>query len=120
MGELEEKLNSILSSPKDMEKIMDMARSLSGSLGKQEEKSREQKSPLPFGDIDPKMIGLMTRLMREYNTKEHDKTALLCAMKPYVREENRQALDKAGSILKLTQLAKIALGEFGGRENEQV
>lgn len=119
MGELEEKLNSILSSPKDMEKIMDMARSLSGSMGKQEEKKQEQKATLPFGDIDPKMIGLMTRLMREYNTKEHDKTALLSAMKPYVRAENRDALDKAGSVLKMTQLAKIALSELGGRENDK-
>ena len=116
MGELEEKLNSILSSPKDMEKIMDMARSLSGSIGKTEEKKQEAKASLPFGDIDPKMIGLMTRLMREYNTKEHDKTALLSAMKPYVKQENRDALDKAGSVLKITQLAKIALSEFGGGE----
>ena len=114
MGDFEEKLNGILSSPREMEKIMDIARSLSQSAPKTAEKQTEPK--LSFGDIDPKMIGLMGRLMKEYNTNEGDKTALLSAIKPYVREENRAAIDKAGGVLKLTKLAKIAFTEFGGFE----
>ena len=111
MSEFEEKLNSILSDPESMGKIMDLARGLTGS---------KEEPKLPFGDIDPKMIGIMTRLMKEYNTTESDKTALLSAMKPYVKSENREALDKAGSVLKMTRLAKIALTEFGGVRDEQV
>ena len=95
---------------------MDMARGLTGAIPKKE----EPKNTLPFGEIDPKMIGIMTRLMKEYNTTKSDKTALLSAMKPYVRQENRDALDKAGSVLKMTRLAKIAFTEFGGRDDEQV
>ena len=120
MGELEEKLNSILSSPDEMAKIMDMAKSLSVNFApKDEPKKEEGKLPL-FGDIDPKMIGVMTRLLTEYNTTRSDKTALLSAMKPYVREQNRDALDKAGDILKMTKLAKIAMTELGGIKGEQV
>lgn len=115
MGEFEEKLNSILSSPKDMEKIMDIARGLSSSIPKAKEAPKDI-----FGEIDPKMIGLMTRLMKEYTTTQSDKTALLSAMKPYVKSENRQALDKAGEILKISRIAKIAFSEFGGSDNEQV
>ena len=114
MGELEDKLNSILSSPKDMEKIMNIARSLSGSADKTGEKKDAPK--LPFGDVDPKMLGVMTRLMKEYNTTQSDKTALLSAMKPYIKAESRDALDKAGNILKITRLAKIAFSEFGGND----
>ena len=114
MGEFEEKLNSILSSPKDMEKIMEIARGLSGDKPKNEEKK------LPFGEIDPKMLGVMTRLMKEYTTTKSDKTALLSAMKPYIKAENRGALDKAGEILKLTRIAKVAFSEFGGNRDEQV
>ena len=46
MGEFEEKLNSILSSPEDMEKIMNLARSLSSSAGNQDgrkDQDREEK-----------------------------------------------------------------------------
>lgn len=116
MGELEEKLNSILSSPKDMEKIMEIARGLSGAAPKQE----EAKTKPPFGELDPKMLGVMTRLMKEYTTTKSDKTALLSAMKPYVKSENRGALDKANEILKLTRIAKVAFSEFGGAHDEQV
>ena len=114
MGEFEEKLNSILSSPKDMEKIMEIARGLSGDKPKIEDKK------LPFGELDPKMLGVMTRLMKEYTTTKSDKTALLSAMKPYIKAENRGALDKAGEILKLTRIAKVAFSEFGGNRDEQV
>lgn len=120
MSEFEEKLNTIFSSPEDMKKIIEMARSLSGSIGKQEENKKdiENKKVQLHSEIDPKMLSLITKLVKEYNTKEHNKTALLSAMKPFVQAENRDALDKAGSILKITQLAKIALFELGGGENE--
>ena len=114
MGEFEEKLNSILSSPKDMEKIMEIARGLSG------DKPKNEEIKLPFGEIDPKMLKVMTRLMKEYTTTKSDKTALLSAMKPYIKAENRGALDKAGEILKLTRIAKVAFSEFGGNRDEQV
>ena len=67
MGEFEDKLNSILSSPKDMEKILGLARELSGSLGGGDEQkdtaaaevSPKQQSP----GFDPKLLSLFTRLM---------------------------------------------------------
>lgn len=99
---------------------MGIARSLSETLGNDDESGKREKlsESMPIGELDPKMIGLMTKLIKEYNTKKHDKTALLTAMKPYVKSENRAALDKAGSILKMTQLAKIAFSELGGEKNE--
>lgn len=119
MGELEEKLNSILSSPKDMEKIMGLAKELSGSLGigaGKEEKEPERESPLSgmMGGLDPKMLGMMSRLMGEYSSEKNDKMALVNSLKPYLKEGRRGDLDRAVKIAKIAHIAKIAFSEFGG------
>ncbi|MGM9522351.1 MAG: hypothetical protein ACI3VB_07735 [Oscillospiraceae bacterium] len=122
MGEFEDKLNNILSSPKDMEKILGLARELSGSLGGEKEK---EPDPPPksddglfgsLGNIDPKLIGLISKLMGEYSSSSNDKTALVSSIKPYIREERREALDRAVKIAKLAHIAKIAFSEFSGGE----
>ena len=118
MGEFEEKLNSILSSPKEMEKILGLARELSGSGGEK----AESPPPPPdnsgilggLGDMDPKLFKVMGRLMGEYTNKSSDKADLVTAMKPYVRAERREALDRALKITKIARIAKIAFSELGG------
>jgi hypothetical protein len=124
MSELEDKLNKILSSPADMEKIMGIARSLSGSLGSQTstEASAEGAKTAPdlssitssLKDIDPKIFRLMTRLVGEYSSGKNDKAELLNAIKPYLKEDRRAKVDKAAEIAKLAKLAKVALAEFTG------
>jgi len=120
MGELEEKLNSILSSPAEMEKLMGIARSLAGSAGMSSSAAEAQKnngSPTStvsaLGNIDPKMLGLMTRLATEYSSGKNDKEPLLDAMKPYLREERYGAIDRAAKIAKLAHIARAALNELG-------
>lgn len=119
MSEFEDKLNSILSSPEEMKKIMGVARSISDSLGSGERTSppseANSRSITPsLGDLDPKMLKLMSSLMGEYKSQSNDKTALLKAMKPYLKPERQSALDKAADIVKMAHLAKIALSELGG------
>lgn len=97
---------------------MGIARSLSGSLGVKESTQAEESttsSPLfSLGDLDPKMLGLISHLVKEYKSQEHDKTALLTAMKPYLKPERQSALDKAAGIVKMARLAKTAFGELSG------
>lgn len=134
MSELEEKLNKILSSPAEMEKIMAIARSLSGSLGAQSSGGNPAAGSAPAGaapapdvqgsdlgtiasglkDIDPKIFRLVTRLVNEYTSGKNDKAALLNAIKPYLKEDRRQKIDRAAEIAKLARLAKVALHEFSG------
>ena len=119
MSEFEDKLNSILSSPEEMQKIMGIARSISDSIGSGEQKSAPAESNSPsilssLSELDPKMLKLMSHLMGEYKAPNNDKTALLKAMKPYLKPERHQALDKAADIVKMAHLAKIALSELGG------
>ena len=122
MSEFEDKLNSILSSPEEMEKIMGIARSLSGSLGGNSGSSTDSGSAAPpaadlFSELDPKMLKLLSHLVREYKSPENDKTALITAIKPYLKPERQAALDKASGIVKLAHLARIALGELSGGDD---
>ena len=124
MGEFEEKLNSILGDQQAMGQIMALAQ----SLGKQSSSDQEEKDTAPepaedappdlsqlMGNLDPKMVQLGMRLMREYQQDDGQNTALLQALRPYLREERRGRLDKAVQIAKRSRLLRVALGSLGGK-----
>ena len=124
MGEFEEKLNSILGDQQAMGQIMALAQ----SLGKQSSSDQEEKDTAPepaedappdlsqrLGNLDPKMVPLGMRLMREYQQDDGQNTALLQALRPYLREERRGRLDKAVQIAKMSRLLRVALGSLGGK-----
>lgn len=124
MGEFEEKLNSILGDQQAMGQIMALAQ----SLGKQSPSDQEEKDTVPepaedappdlsqlMGNLDPKMVQLGMRLMREYQQDDGQNTALLQALRPYLREERRGRLDKAVQIAKMSRLLRVALGSLGGK-----
>ena len=115
MSELEDKLNSILSSPESMEKIMEMAKQfgLGGGESKQAETKRAAHSASPFGDLDPNMLSMLTAAMHQY-TAPSGNSGLLEAVKPYLREERAQKLDKAMGMVKLMKVARTVLPEMGG------
>ncbi|MCR4614547.1 MAG: hypothetical protein K5756_00140 [Clostridiales bacterium] len=124
MGELEDKINSILSSPEEMEKIMGLARSLSESgLGDSIQKNDEGKPDPPgmdpsslFGGVDPKMLGMMRRLMGASNRLSNEKTAVLRSIKPFLKKERREKLERASELARIAKLSKTALGEIPGGE----
>lgn len=124
MGEFEEKLNSILGDQQAMGQIMALAQ----SLGKQSSSDQEEKDTAPepaedappdlsqlMGNLDPQMVQLGMRLMREYQQDDGQNTALLQALRPYLREERRGRLDKAVQIAKMSRLLRVALGSLGGK-----
>lgn len=124
MGEFEEKLNSILGDQQAMGQIMALAQ----SLGKQSSSDQEEKDTAPepaedappdlsqlMGNLDPKMVQLGMRLMREYQQDDGQNTTLLQALRPYLREERRGRLDKAVQIAKMSRLLRVALGSLGGK-----
>lgn len=123
MSELEDKINNILSSPAEMEKIMGIARSLSGSLGgsPQGEGTALAAQPAPhlagitstLKEIDPIIFRLATRLVNEYTTGKNDTVALLNTVKPYLKEDQREIINRATEIAKL---ARGVLREFSGGE----
>lgn len=130
MGEFEEKLNSILGDQQAMGQIMALAQSLGKSSpqeGEREEgpppqQSSENSPDLSqiMGSLDPKMVQLGMRLMKEYQQDDRQNTALLQALRPYLREERRGRLDKAVQIAKMSRLLRVALGSLGKGEDTLV
>ncbi len=113
MGELEDQLNSILSDPKQMEQIAGLARSLMGGGAGPESPG----TPAP-GDpgIDPGLLKKLTRAMKDGGGGREQ--ALLKAMQPYLSEKRRGKLDRALRLAKLARIARLAMGETGGGDDQ--
>ncbi len=113
MSDWEEKLNSILGSPENMAKIMEMARSL-GLGGDKAPEPEPEPEPDPGPGLDPKMLSMLTRLMGEFrNSNGSEQAAVLSALKPYLKPDRGEKIDRALKIARLAKVAKIAFAEFG-------
>ena len=126
VGEFEEKLNSILGDQQAMGQIMALAQSLGKQSASSQEEGEDHERPEPaqdapsdlsqlMGSLDPKMVQLGMRLLQEYQQDDGQNTALLQALRPYLREERRSRLDKAVQIAKMSRLLRVALGSLGGK-----
>ena len=144
MAEFEEKLNAILSNPEAMGQIMSLAQSLSGgkgagpapdpASGPASEVPREAPVPdsppgnLPgpfsepalLGSLDPSLLQLGTRLLREYQGEDSRNTALLMALKPFLKEEKQERLDRAIQAARIIRLIRVGLGALGRKEEGHV
>jgi len=69
------------------------------------------------GGLDPRLLTLASRVMQEYNAEDDGRTALLNALRPYVKEKRYAKLDKAIQIAKLSRLIRVALDVFKGGDH---
>lgn len=114
MSELEDMISHVLNDPKQMEMINDLAKSL---MGGQEDAGAGKFSAPAMPDIDPAMLGRITRLMQAGGSENRNERALLEAMKPYLSEKRRDKMDRAMRLAKLARIAGLAMGEMGGKED---
>ena len=127
-GGFEEKLNTILNDRQAMGQIMALAQSLSGTEGNTELDSGPEKetgyvpveesgqepgsSGLNLEGVDPALINLGMSLLAEYNRKDERAEALLRALRPYLRPERWQRVDRAVSVARLSRVATALLRSF--------
>lgn len=115
MSEFEDRLNSILNDPEQMDKIANMAKSLMGGDGTTANPAQAVPAQ-PFDGLDAGMLQGIRKIMSGMNSTQVDeKTALLEAMKPYLGEKRRAKMEKAMKLAKMARLAELAFGEFGGK-----
>lgn len=126
MAEFEEKLNAILNDPQAMGQILSAAKALSG----QEEgpPPADPETPLPeepagdplsaLGQLDPRLLQVGMRLLSEYTGSDDRKTALLEALKPFLRPERRAKVDQAVKIARLSRVIRTAFQLFQERREE--
>lgn len=112
MSDFEDRLNSILNDPAQMDRIAAMAKSLIGGEGGTAQ-APKQSMPMDLPD--------MGRLMSAFGSGggTDNKRALLEAMKPYLAPHRREKLDRAMKLAKMIGMAEAAFGLFGG-DNAQI
>lgn len=62
-----------------------------------------------FPDIDPKLISIALRVFSEYSAQDDEKTALLSALKPFLKAERLVKMEKAEKISRLSRVIRVAL-----------
>ena len=139
MAEFEDQLNAILGNQEAMGQIMALARSLSGGPQERGEEPAEgvpeggeagaapalPGGPTPdlsalLGELDPRMLQIGMQVLREVQNTQDRSTALLNALRPFLREERQARLDRALQIARAVKLVRVALGAVKGKEGERV
>ena len=126
MSEFDDKLNALLSDPDSMAQIMQLAQSLSGGGGPAASASPPSPPPPPppaggdplsslLGGMDPKLLMRLLPLIQELG-RDSDSNArqLLTALRPYLRPERQDRVERALQLARLIHLGKQFLSGWEG------
>jgi len=136
MAEFNETLNGLLSNPDAMAQIMQLAQSLEGSISSPEEprsspqpsspppappaSSPQDRSPLSgdllsslTGGMDPSLLLKLLPLVQEMGQDSHARQ-LLYALRPYLKPERQEKVERALQLAKLFHVGRKFLKEWGG------
>lgn len=134
MAEFDDKLNSILGNPDAMSQIMQLAQSLSGpgpgseSPPPQSPPPHQTAAPPPpgggdlfsslsslAGGTDPKFLSRLLPLIQELGgQRDSNARALLYALRPYLKEEKQDKVERALQLARLFHLGKKFLSGWEG------
>ena len=123
MSEWEDKLNTLISDPDAMAQVMQMAQSLSQQMGASggvasssggptaaADASPPQELSSLLGGIDPALIQRLLPLLSQMNRAESSETtAFLLALRPFLKPERRDKVERAAQLARLIHLAKLFL-----------
>ena len=136
MAEFEDQLNSLLSNPDAMAQIMQLAQSLGGSSPSPAAPPPQEPPPASFspgppsggpstgggdllssltGGLDPGLLIKLLPLIQELGSQQnsHART-LLYALRPYLKEERQEKIERALQLAKLFHLGKKFLAGWEG------
>ena len=143
MAEFDEKLNALLSNPDSMAQIMRLAQSLSGDTeggsGQESQKHHQQEhhqqehhqqehqhhqeppqssadllSSLTVG-VDPKRLMRLLPLVQELGgQRDSNARALLYALRPYLKPERQEKVERALQLARLFHIGKKFLSGWEG------
>ena len=117
MSQLDEKLNQLLGDPAAMAQVMQLAQQLSGTLGEGGGGgSPPPPPPAPAPPPEPAapLLTRMLPLMQSLTQTSGPTQQLLTALRPFLREEKQEKLQRAAQLAKLIHLGKQFLTEWGG------
>lgn len=125
MAEMDDKLNALLSDPNSMAQVMQLAQQLSDTFGGETHNTSAPPPPPPpppkpasdtslLGGLDPKIIGRFMPLLQEYGRTNSNTTQLLYALRPFLKPEKQDKIDRAAKLARLIHLGKKFLSEWEG------
>lgn len=125
MEDFEEKLNAILSSPESMQQVAQLAQMLSSqSQDSSPEPEKAQPEPsassIPdfsslLGEMDISTISRFLPLLQAFNSPaaSNERTQLLYALKPFLKQEKQDKIDHALRLARLFHAGKQLFKGFG-------
>ena len=141
MSEFEEKLNAILSNPDAMSQVMNLAQSLNLGGGGENPPPQQGDSPAPppgdggpsgggpslgdlgglgslLGQIDPAILQRLLPLAGELagNGGNDERMQLLYALRPFLKPERRDKVERAAKTARLIHVGKKLLSTMGERD----
>lgn len=113
MDELQQRIESVLNDPQQMKELLALARSLGAELpeelqepAKQQETEISREPPKGLGALMSQPLGA---LLQSAGKLEQKQEALLNALRPFLKPNRREKLDRAIRAARLSQLAGRAL-----------
>ncbi|MBO4854344.1 MAG: hypothetical protein J5482_04310 [Oscillospiraceae bacterium] len=117
MAELDEKLNAFLSDPNSMAQVMQLAQQLSGGLGDAGkppvDSAPPPASPSLLDGLDPQLLGRMLPLLQAYRQGNSQTMQLLMALRPFLKPEKQEKVERAARLSRLIHVGKQFLLERG-------
>ena len=113
MDELQQRIESVLNDPQQMKELLALARSLGAELPEEFQESAAQpetESPQePMKGLGTLMSKPLGALLQSAGKLEQKQEALLNALRPFLKPNRREKLDRAIRAARLSQLAGRAL-----------
>lgn len=72
-----------------------------------------------LGGLDPALLQTAMQLFSAYGAQDDRRTALLSALRPFLKEERREKMDKAIQIAKLSRVIRVAFRLFKKEVDEE-
>ncbi len=119
MDDINEKLNTLLSDPDSMARIMQLAQQLSGGSGGQQTATAPPPPaapapPAPMPGIDPQLIAKFLPIIQEFSRDNSQTTQLLYALRPFLKDGKQEKVERAAKLARLICIGKRFLTEGGG------
>ena len=126
MAEFDDKLNSILSNPDAMAQIMQLAQSIGGADASPVQQPQQAQQTPPAersgdllsslaGGLDSKLLLRLIPLIQELGgQRDSNAKQLLYALRPYLKPERQEKVERALQLARLFHLGKKFLSEWEG------
>lgn len=109
-------LQSVLSDPAQMARITQAAQSIMGGQPPQDAPPNTDARPAAtpaIPDGEAKLLSLLSRAFSQ-NKEKSRSAALLLAMRPYMKPEKQEKLDRAMQMARIAHIAGVVMQEYGG------